>query len=127
MATASFEGTIGQIFKKPNGIAFTLCEKPHWDCQQRTYFRLAAWGKIATNLERKLKPGLRFKFTCKIEIRTTGEKTYTNFIVTSWGEVIKPTRTYQSTRPKRDDDWFVPAPRDRDSAKARRYEGFSAC
>lgn len=124
MANATFEGTIVQVFKKPKGIAFTLCEKPHWDCQEKTYFRLAAWGKIAANLARKLKPGRRFKFTCKVEINTVGGTTYTNFIVKSWGEVIQPRRTFTSSKPERSDDWFVPSPRDRDSASARRFEGF---
>lgn len=125
MATASFEGTIGYISRKRNGVTFTLAEG-HWECKQKTVFRLAAWGKLAQNLERKLKSGKRFRFTCRIEVNTANGSTYTNFTVTSWAEVILPARQPQPSQPEQSDDWFEPTMRDRDSSSARRYEGYPA-
>lgn len=125
MANATFEGIIGFISRKRNGVVFSLTEG-HWDCKQKTSFRLAAWGRIAQNLERKLKTGKRFKFTCRIEVNPDKGVTYTNFTVTSWAKVILPTHQSQPSKPEQSHDWFEPTIRDRDSSTARRYEGFPA-
>ena len=118
------EGFIVRFRKVNGGILILVGEKPINNLAKPQFHWLAVWGPKARAIEPKLKSGRVFSFEGAIAETWKNGKAYQNYTVETWRVVPRPERpVYQPT--ERDDDWFVPEIRNRDTHSDRLAEGFT--